>query len=76
MMADDIGLLDNYEEVACCSTCEQELEWVECEQCGGAGDYDAYELDPLWYDEDDTEPCTQCGGSGGWHWCETCKRIY
>lgn len=48
---------------------------AECEQCGGDGEYDAYELDPLWYDPNDTEPCAQCGGAGGWYWCDVCRQI-
>lgn len=77
-MADDIGQLDNDEQMATCSQCERELEWVECEQCGGEGEFDWETLqdwDPLWYDEDDTEPCAQCGGVGGWYWCEHCRSI-
>lgn len=73
-MADDIGLLDNYEQLATCSTCERELEWVECEQCED-GQIDVYDSDPMWYDPGDTEPCEQCGGAGGWYWCATCKGI-
>lgn len=75
-MADDYALLDK--DIAAgpyCSTCGDALEWVECEQCGGEGEYECYEDDPMWYDEDDTKPCAQCGGAGGWYWCETCRRI-
>ena len=70
-MADDGGTVggDQYEGGPYCEHCEQELEWVECDPCGGEGEYDAYEEDPLWFDPGDTEPCHQCGGAGGWHWC-------
>ena len=73
-MADDWGLMENYDEPARCSECEGRLEWAECEQCGGEGEYDCYEEDPLWYDEGDTKPCAQCGGAGGWYWCPQCSQ--
>jgi predicted amidophosphoribosyltransferase len=74
-MADDYGLLDNDEQMATCSQCEAELEWVVCEQCGGEGEYDCYDDDPMWFEPDDTEPCALCGGAGGWYWCGVCKSI-
>jgi hypothetical protein len=67
-MADDWGLMEQWDEVPICTHCGHELEWVRCEQCED-GEIDVYELDPLWYDPGDTEPCTQCSGIGGWHWC-------
>lgn len=68
-MSDDWGLMEQWDEPAICEHCEQELEWEDCDQCGGEGTYDAYEDDPLWFDPGDTEPCAQCSGAGGWHWC-------
>jgi DnaJ-class molecular chaperone len=50
-------------------------DWTECEQCGGEGctqPGELYEMDPLWYDEDDTEPCHLCNGRGGWWSCWEC----
>jgi len=55
-----------------CKDCGQELDYIECDQCGGEGFFDGEQLmeeDPLWYDVDDTEDCEQCAGKGGWHWC-------
>jgi hypothetical protein len=49
-----------------CPRCGGDMELVECEQCGGAGETEPgelYEIDPLWYDPDDTEPCAQCAGT-------------
>jgi len=53
-----------------CRCCEEVRE--ECEACGGEGHTPEgylYEQDPLWYDEDDTEPCEICNGEGGWWRC-------
>lgn len=71
-MIDDWGLMENYNEPACCPHCEYELEWQDCDQCGGEGEFDWETLqfdDTLWYQPDDTEECAQCSGAGGWHWC-------
>lgn len=74
-MSDDWGLLDKDGAAEpTCSVCEGELEWIECGNCED-GEHDAYELDPLWYDEGDTIACAQCGGAGGWYWCPTCKNM-
>ena len=52
-----------------CPVCGSDMDWADCDVCGGDGVLDAYEGDPLWYDEGDTEPCYQCGGTGGWWTC-------
>lgn len=52
-----------------CKVCGNDLWWEECGACGGEGDYDLYDEDPLYYDEGDTGPCPQCGGTGGWYIC-------
>lgn len=74
-MADDY--LEQWEEPAICPSCKWELGWTDCDACGGEGEYDAYETDPLWYDEGDTEDCHQCGGTGGWYVCPNpeCERV-
>ena len=72
-MSDDYGFLDkNGAADPICEECESPVEWVECEACGGEGEYECYEEDPMWYDPDDTKPCPQCGGVGGWYVCPTC----
>lgn len=64
--------IEEYDTEPLCEHCGQELEYIECDQCGGEGYFDWETLqfdDPLWYDPDDTERCGQCDGKGGWHWC-------
>lgn len=67
-MSDDWGLMENWDEAPCCEHCGDALDWEDCGQCED-GEFDVYELDPLWYQPGDTEQCTQCGGAGGWHYC-------
>lgn len=67
---------EHFSDVPVCKYCNRKMLWVECECCGGDGVlYDAWELDPLWYDLGDEVPCTQCGGHGGWYLCDNteCK---
>lgn len=52
-----------------CETCGGPLEWADCWNGCDDGFIDRYEEDPLWYDEDDTEPCHVCRGAGGWWVC-------
>jgi hypothetical protein len=75
-MADDYGLLDNYEQMATCSQCETELEWVECEQCDGEGmsGHDCGEDCCCCLDPEPNELCDLCGGAGGWYWCYVCHQ--
>lgn len=61
-----------FDEAFDCKHCGQELDYEECDYCGGEGFIDGERLqeeDPLWYDADDTERCEQCSGKGGWHFC-------
>jgi hypothetical protein len=44
-------------------------DWEDCDNCGGEGSHDMYEVDPLWYDPGDTEACDRCEGKGGWWLC-------
>lgn len=63
-----------------CARCGSDMYREECGNCGGDGctaPGALYEEDPLWYDEDDSEPCPDCHGTGGWYvcladaaWCE------
>ena len=59
----------------CCPDCGDSMDWQDCDVCGGEGEYDAYELDPLLHYPGDTAPCHQCGGLGGWDMCtnKQCK---
>jgi hypothetical protein len=63
-----------------CPHCGGCMEWEDCEECGGEGETapgTLHDLDPPWYDPEDTGPCHLCLGSGGgWRcansaaWCE------
>lgn len=59
----------------CCPRCKCcEMDWQECEQCGGEGESEygeLYEEDPLYYDMSDTRRCDWCRGKGG-HWHCSC----
>jgi hypothetical protein len=56
-----------------CQKCGCSMDWSDCANCGGEGETELYELDPLWYDEDDVEDCDWCQGSGGYWACFTCN---
>jgi hypothetical protein len=71
-MADDWGLMENWEEYPICPHCEEPMDWEDCDLCGGEGEFDwerLQEEDPLWYQPGDVEKCTQCNGAGGWEFC-------
>lgn len=55
-----------------CLKCGSDMEWVECETCGGEGmwGHECGEdccmcLDP----DEDNVPCDICNGGGGWRLC-------
>lgn len=56
-----------------CAKCGSSMMWIECWSCGGDGEHELYDEDPLWYDEDDTEECDICDGAGGWKACMSCQ---
>ena len=65
-------IADYYAESQPCRVCGAEMDWIECDHCGGEGgcDNDALmEEDPLWYDGVEWEDCTECDGKGGWWRC-------
>lgn len=65
-------IADYYAESQPCRVCGAEMDWLECDHCGGEGgrDNDALmEEDPLWYDGVEWERCTECDGKGGWWQC-------
>lgn len=69
MTGGDRPLGVDYEYPPACVICGTELEWFECWQCLGDGDFDLYEDDPLSYAPGQRECCDECGGSGGWMGC-------
>lgn len=52
-----------------CTKCGSSVLWEDCWNCGGDGELDVYETDPLWYDPGDTEKCDVCSGKGGYYVC-------
>ena len=53
-----------------CPYCGAELEWVDCEMCGGASGFDAWEEDPINFSPgDEWVPCEFCKGEGGYLEC-------
>ena len=56
-------------EAPVCIVCAAEMDYEDCDCCGGEGGISRYDEDPLWYDEDDLWPCDQCNGKGGWWFC-------
>lgn len=62
-----------YDEDACPNCGEQPTCWRRCNRCGGEGWIDGLdEIDPLWYDADDTERCEDCQEHGAFKWCRAC----
>jgi len=52
-----------------CKACGCEVEWSECEECGGEGGHDGHEEDALWYHPGEVAPCSGCNSEGGHHYC-------
>jgi len=73
MMSALPDVYDGPDEIPVCPICGSEnVEWVDCPQCGGNGGFDGDDLmeeDPLWYGPDDYERCDMCHGDGGWWQC-------
>ena len=69
----DIYTDDGPDEAPICPICgSEDVDWVECPECGGRGGFDEDDLmddDPLWYAGVDWEACSACGGDGGWYQC-------
>lgn len=53
-----------------CKKCDCETYFVECATCGGEGDIDGEEEDPLWYAPGEYIKCGACNGKGGWYVCK------
>ena len=60
---------DACDEFPACPTCGEDLEWADCDACGGEGYFDDYADNPIEYLPGDTSPCHQCSGDGGWWFC-------
>ncbi len=55
-----------------CTKCGNSKSWLDCWHCGGAGEFELYEEDPLWYDVGDVEECSNCDARGGYYVCANC----
>lgn len=58
-----------------CPKCKAEMDWMDCDTCGGQGGFNNDELmedDPLWYEGVEWEQCETCLGDGGWWYCGNC----
>lgn len=61
---------DDSDEDRYCTICGGLLEWVDCWQCGGDGEFDLYDEDPLNFSPgEEYENCDVCGGEGGYWDC-------
>ena len=59
-----------------CGTCGAEMEWDECETCGGdgSGGHDCGEDTCCCLYPVDNVPCSICAGEGGWWSCPDSKQ--
>lgn len=57
------------EEDHCPRKCGCGGQRVDCYHCGGEGEFDSYEDDPVNFEPGDVEPCEICGGRGWWRSC-------
>jgi hypothetical protein len=73
MSATPYGPAEYEDDEATCPKCGESAEWIDCFDCGGEGDYDGFELDPLWYGTNGRATCNLCDGDGGWHFCRSCQ---
>lgn len=58
-----------------CPVCGHAMSWLPCPDCSGDGGHDAYEIDPMWYDEGDVVVCGWCNGKGGAWQCWNCFTV-
>jgi len=57
-------------EPATCKVCGCELEWIDCCECAGEGEFDEYDDDPINYGPgEEYTDCQLCRGHGGWLEC-------
>jgi hypothetical protein len=58
----------------CCPRCgSYDIEWETCYECGGDGELDCHDDDPINYAPDEEyNECQFCRGKGGWLVCHGC----
>lgn len=72
----DIDGSEPDEDYEYCEVCGHELEYEDCQQCGGEGGrYPAEDL-PLEYDPSEWEQCEMCGGTGVLEWCSNVENHF
>ena len=59
-------------ECSCPKCSSEEVYQRNCEGCGGDGENEVYDDDPMWYEPGDTEICETCSGKGIERWCSKC----
>lgn len=52
-----------------CPTCSTPMNWEDCDDCGGSGYIDAYDIAPLTFPATSGKECQLCSGFGGWYVC-------
>ena len=52
-----------------CPACDADLEWEDCEACGGDGGQDTEPWELYMGSGRDWDECQQCEGHGGWYMC-------
>lgn len=53
-----------------CTVCGGYMDWADCWQCGGDGEFDLYDEDPINFSPgEEYERCNECEGKGGYWEC-------
>ena len=52
-----------------CLICGGPMEWVNCYNCFGEGEFDLYDMNPNEYEPGDIDRCEICQGKGGYLEC-------
>ena len=53
-----------------CDICGSGMAWEDCWQCGGEGEFDLYDEDPVNFAPGaEFEDCEECNGEGGYWVC-------
>lgn len=58
-----------------CRSCGSDVDWEDCERCGGEGvsHHDCGEDTCACLDPEENVTCVPCEGRGGWYRCSHCK---
>jgi hypothetical protein len=67
----DLMVIPDEEFGPCCDVCGAEMDWEDCDRCGGEGldGHDCGEDACCCLYPEDNETCDQCEGRGGWWYC-------